>query len=51
MMFRRAILVSLILIAFVSAAQGASIAQAEKEPRYPELVAIIHKEVNEFRRS
>ncbi|MGH7833081.1 MAG: CAP domain-containing protein [Candidatus Binatia bacterium] len=51
MMFRGAILVSSILIAFVSAAQGASIAQAEKEPRYPELVEIIHKGVNEFRRS
>ena len=50
-MFRRVILISLILAGFVSAAQGASIAQAEKEARYPELVEIIHKEVNEFRRS
>jgi uncharacterized protein YkwD len=51
MMFRRAIVASLILAGFVSAAHGASIGQAEKEVRYPELVEIIHREVNEFRRS
>jgi uncharacterized protein YkwD len=51
MMFRRAIPAALILARFVSAAAGASIAQTEREARYPELVEIIHKEVNEFRRS
>jgi uncharacterized protein YkwD len=47
----RAILPLSILIAFVSVAQAASIAEVGKETRYPELVEIIHKEVNEFRRS